>query len=58
MFSTIVHLDSAIDAQPKFKLVISDKDAEGKPVFPPAYHEHHRSFLRNIFKNDQSDWLK
>jgi hypothetical protein len=58
MFSTIVHLDSAIDAQPKFKLVISDKDAAGKPVFPPSYHEHHRSFLRNIYKYDQSDWLK
>lgn len=57
LFSTIIHLDEAIDVQPMFKLQIPDKK-EGKFLFDPVYHEHHRSFLREVFKKDQSDWLK
>lgn len=42
VFDHIVHMDSSIDVEPMFKLQIKD----GKVVYEPTYHEHHRSYLR------------
>lgn len=42
VFDHIVHMDSSIDVDPMFKLQIRD----GKTLYEPTYHEHHRSHLR------------
>jgi hypothetical protein len=49
VFDNIIHLDSMVDVKSMFKMQIQDRDAKGKFVFDPSYHEHHKSYLRNIF---------
>ena len=50
LFETIIHVDSQIDVKPRFKLQIEDRDkVTGEYLFQPTYHEHHRSYLREIF---------
>mmetsp|Transcript_72 Transcript_72/g.145 ORF Transcript_72/g.145 Transcript_72/m.145 type:complete len:326 (-) Transcript_72:480-1457(-) len=50
VFRTVVHIDSQIDVKPKFMLQIEERDKiTGDYLFGPTYHEHHRSYLREVF---------
>lgn len=54
VFDHIIHMDSSIDVEPMFKLQIKD----GKVVYEPTYHEHHRSYLRQIFQEEKQEEAK
>ena len=56
LFDHIIHLDSMIDLKPMFKLQIEDIDKiTGTYLFEPTFHEHHRSYLRELFLSKQDD---
>ena len=37
----------------KFKIQIEDLNPLGQFIFEPTYHEHHRSYLREIFEKNE-----
>ena len=44
-----------MDVKPKFKLQIEDRDkVTGAYLFQPTFHEHHRSYLRQVFSPEQN----
>lgn len=49
VFDHIIHMDQSIDAKPMYKLEIAD----GRFKYEPTYHEHHRSYLRQIFAEEK-----
>ena len=49
LFQNVIHLDSGIDVKQQFMQQLRDVDKDGALIFPPTFHEHHKSYLRDIF---------
>jgi len=48
-------MESSIDVGKKFSQITDEKDKDGKYIYEDTGHEHHRSYLRSMFKGDYEE---